>query len=82
MQHDIEARLDEIACAAHSAELKNAIHACRPSHPLNKTAVRPFLNAWWMAVPAHSGISMADCDWLESEARKRGKELGSKDQRP
>lgn len=49
---EIREHLDIIAKAigdnGGSAELLNAVHACRPGHPLNLSAAQPFLNLQFM----------------------------------
>ena len=38
--------LDRICRMTTNPALLNALHACRPDHPGNKTAERPWRNAW------------------------------------
>ena len=65
--------IDEICGMAKSAELRNALHACRDGHPLNKTPENPFRNAWFMASQRPSyEISSEALIWLEKQATKRG----------
>jgi hypothetical protein len=65
--------IDTICGMAKSAELRNALHACRDGHPWNKTAKHPFRNAWFMASQRPSyEISSEALRWLEKQADKRG----------
>lgn len=49
-----------------SAELLNAVHACRPGHPSNKTTQTPFFNLQFMLAgrPCHSAIPHVQRAWL------------------
>jgi len=62
--------LDLICSLARNAELLNALHACRPGHPLNKTMRFPWANAWALAAqrPAWE-ISCAATAWLAKQAQ-------------
>ena len=63
--------IDRICEMTKHAELLNALHACRPGHPWNKTAVRPWTNAWWLACQRpYPEISAAALWWLEQQAKK------------
>lgn len=61
--------IDQICEMTTSAELLNALHACRPGHPWNVSGVNHFRNAWFMAAQRPSyEISSAATDWLKRQA--------------
>ncbi len=66
---EINFRLDAACNEVTSAEMKNALHACRPGHPLNKTIKRPFYNAYFMAIGQRS-ISYQTEEWLRKMVEK------------
>jgi hypothetical protein len=59
-------RLDGIALAMTRADAINAIHACRPNHPLGRNNPYKWRNAA-MAV-FRSDVSSKDRDWLKKMA--------------
>lgn len=67
---ELNERLDKIAKGMRTAEATNAVHACRPGHPLGKGEEFPFLNAWFFAA-RHLGIADPDTEWLHKMARDR-----------
>jgi hypothetical protein len=54
----------------------NALHACRPNHPLHKTTERPWTSAYFLARQQKSWIfTGAALAWLEQQAAKEGLKL-------
>ncbi len=54
-----------------SVSCLNALHACRPGHPWNATAVQPFNNAWALVAQDRSWIDdSAAYEWLREQASK------------
>lgn len=68
-RREVADKLDAIAEALGrgSAELLNAVHACRAGHPFNATAVRPFSNLQFMA--GHR-LPHRLAEWLAAQAAK------------
>lgn len=72
MQNEIDQRLDSIAAHIKSAECLNAIHACRPGHPLGRDNPFKWRNANAM-VRAQDYFVKVDIDrnalkWLQERA--------------
>lgn len=67
---EINEKLDAIAEAigsmGASADLLNALHACRPGHPLNEAAFSPFLNLAFMLAgrQCKSALTLEHRNWL------------------
>ncbi len=74
MREEINMVLDEICSEARTCEMKNALHACRPGHPLNKNAAWPFKNALFVAA-TNRGISAWSLTWLKEMAAKENKNV-------
>ena len=69
---EINRRIDRICKSLgprQSAAILNALHACRPDHPWNKTAVRPYENALLVLEGVFHNVSINDIDWLRQMAR-------------
>ena len=63
--------LDRICRMTTNPALLNALHACRPDHPWNKTAERPWRNAWFLACQQPSYIiPNAAKGWLSVQAER------------
>jgi hypothetical protein len=60
---EINRRLDRIAQNITSAEVLNAVHACRPGHPLGRNNEMRWLNAATMCCRY---VSSRDIEWLRS----------------
>lgn len=71
-RREIADKLDAIAEALGrgSAELLNAVHACRPGHPLNKVKAFPFLNLWFMAA---NRLPHPLAEWLREQMDREAK---------
>lgn len=68
-RREVADKLDAIAEALGrgSAELLNAVHACRPGHPWNATATRPYSNLKFMV--GHR-LPHPLAEWLAAQAAK------------
>jgi hypothetical protein len=63
--------LDKICSLTTKPEVLNALHACRPGHPWNKTAKNPWRNAWFIASQQPSYVISCDATaWLEKQAKE------------
>lgn len=63
--------IDDICRETTNPTLLNALHACRPGHPWNKTAVRPWHNALFLArgQTFAKRLSNEAIDFLERQAK-------------
>jgi hypothetical protein len=75
---EINDQLDQIAEKLTSPWAINAVHACRPGHPLGNATEYPFLGAW-LAVAPRLGMRGPEATWLHDMARER-KELDKFDE--
>lgn len=70
----IEWNIDRICELTTSPTMLNALHACRPGHPLGKDMFYPWRNAWVLA-SQHREIPMTALLWLgvaaQDEATKQ-----------
>lgn len=65
--------LDTICAKTTNPSFLNALHACRPLHPLSQYTPRPWTVAAFIARQQPSWtISGTDIEWLETQARERG----------
>lgn len=64
--------LDEIAeklSHYRSATLLNAVHACRPGHPLNQAISNPFSNLrFMMSGWGNMGLTAKQLRWIDGQA--------------
>jgi hypothetical protein len=61
--------IDRICKLTRNAETLNALHACRPDHPWNKTAKNPWRNAWFLATQRPIWeIPSSALDWLHKRS--------------
>lgn len=71
---DREWTIDRICKLTTRASFLNALHACRPNHPWNKTAVRPWREAYFLAEQGHFlELPYAAIDWLRRQAETESK---------
>ena len=61
--------LDRICSQTTNPQMLNALHACRPNHPLNNKFQWRNAHALAAQRPSYE-ISCADTDWLAKEAAK------------
>jgi hypothetical protein len=65
--------LDQICQMTRNPTVLNALHACRPDHPWNKTTKNPWYSAYFVAMQQPSyEINCAACDWLYKQAMTNG----------
>lgn len=65
--------IDQICSMTTNPTVLNALHACRPNHPLNKITERPWRNAWFLAAQQPSYVINSDAlDWLYKQAKQEG----------
>jgi hypothetical protein len=63
--------IDKVCRLTTKPSLLNALHACRPDHPWNRIAVRPWLNAYILAAQQPSYVIPSDAlAWLGDKATK------------
>jgi hypothetical protein len=68
---EINKRIDRICKSLGTrsgASLLNTLHACRPDHPWNKTAITPFQNALFALDGRIHDIAAEDMEWLRRQA--------------
>ncbi len=66
--------IDAVCEQTKNPTLLNALHACRPDHPWNKTAVRPWYNAYFLARQQPSyRFPAAALDWLQMQAERESR---------
>jgi hypothetical protein len=63
----IDWTIDRICELTTSPTMLNALHACRPGHPLGKDTIYPWRNAWCLA-GQHREIPLSAFVWLGSKA--------------
>ncbi len=68
--------IDRICELTKKPEMLNALHACREGHPWNKSAVNPWLSAWFLCGQQPGYYMPADATaWLRKQAAARGERL-------
>lgn len=69
---EISNHLNAICSAVTQTQTLNALHACRPGHPLNSGDMWAWRNAWaqvqQLPWSQYSAISASDRDWLRGMA--------------
>lgn len=66
--------LNQICQQTMNPALLNALHACRPNHPWNRTTKQPFTNALFLAKQQgyFKRLSHEAEAWLEARAKEEG----------
>jgi hypothetical protein len=61
--------IDQVCQMTTNPTMLNALHACRPDHPLGKTTPAPWSDALFLARQQKSYVfSGAVLDWIEKQA--------------
>jgi hypothetical protein len=61
--------IDKVCQLTSNPTVLNALHACRPDHPWNKDAVRPWFSAYFIAAQQPSYVIPSDAiAWLLERA--------------
>ncbi len=77
----MERMIDSICQETKNPTLLNALHACRPGHPLGKGQTAPFYNAYFLAMQQdyfHSLPHWAE-DWLLKQSKNNNEKLPMKE---
>lgn len=60
--------IDRLCAATTNPTILNALHACRPGHPWNGAAERPFINAHFLVAQHLGDFAAEDVQWLQDAA--------------
>jgi hypothetical protein len=61
-------RLNALCACTTDATILNALHACRPGHPLGRDNAWKWRNAWTLVKQRPLAFEWPDLEWLERQA--------------